>query len=83
MSCWWMRAGPDLPSLEILTRHFSYFTIQSNVLAASVLTVFAIRAARRARQERPSRPFTQLAVAVYMVTVVLRPLRAPGRSMAG
>jgi hypothetical protein len=66
-----------LPLAEATVRFFSFFTIQTNILAALVLTAFAIRTAP---EEWLVHPFVRSAVAAYIVMVgiiydtVLRPL---------
>lgn len=62
---------------EATVRFFSFFTVQTNILAALVLTAFAIRTAP---EEWLVHPFVRSAVAAYIVMVgiiydtVLRPL---------
>ncbi len=62
---------------EGVVRFFSYFTVQTNILAALVLTVFAIKTGP---EEWLVHPFVRSAVATYIVMVgiiyntVLRPL---------
>lgn len=57
-----------LPPLEATLRFFSYFTIQSNILAALVLTAFAIKGGP---DEWLVHPFVRSAVAVYVAMVGL------------
>lgn len=58
--------GLDLSLAESLVRFFSYFTIQTNILAALVLTAFAIKAGL---DEWLVHPFVRSAVAVYIAMV--------------
>jgi len=58
--------GLGLPLAESLIRFFSYFTIQTNILAALVLTAFAIKASL---DEWLVHPFVRSAVAVYIAMV--------------
>ncbi len=58
--------GLGLSLAEALIRFFSYFTIQSNILAALVLTAFAIKAGM---DEWLVHPFVRSAVAVYIAMV--------------
>lgn len=57
-----------LSPLEATIRFFSYFTIQSNILAALVLTAFAIKSGP---EEWLVHPFVRSAVAVYIAMVGL------------
>lgn len=72
--------GLGLSFAEALIRFFSYFTIQTNILAALVLTAFAIKASL---DEWLVHPFVRSAVAVYIAMVgiiyhtLLRHLWAP------
>ena len=69
-----------LPPLEATIRFFSYFTIQSNILAALVLTAFAFKSGP---DEWLVHPFVRSAVAAYVAmvglvyVVLLRPLWSP------
>lgn len=71
---------PELSTPEVVLRYVSYFTIQSNILVALVLTAFAIKAGR---DEWLVHPFVRSAVAVYIAAVgvvyvvLLRDLWAP------
>jgi hypothetical protein len=58
--------GLGLSLAESLIRFFSYFTIQTNILAALVLTAFAIKASL---DEWLVHPFVRSAVAVYIAMV--------------
>lgn len=64
---------------EGVVRFFSYFTVQTNILAALVLTAFAIKTGP---EEWLVHPFVRSAVATYIVMVgiiyntVLRPLES-------
>jgi hypothetical protein len=58
--------GLGLPLAEALIRFVSYFTIQSNILAALVLTAFAIKVGM---DEWLVHPFVRSAVAVYIAMV--------------
>lgn len=66
-----------LSSTEATVRFFSFFTIQTNILVALVLTAFAIRTGP---EEWLVHPFVRSAVATYIVMVgiiyltVLRPI---------
>lgn len=72
--------GLGLSVAEGVIRFLSYFTIQTNILAALVLTAFAIK---RQSDEWLVHPFVRSAVAVYVATVglgfsvLLRHLRPP------
>lgn len=72
--------GLGLSAAEGVIRFFSYFTIQTNILAALVLTAFAIK---RQSDEWLVHPFVRSAVAVYIAIVgmvyfvFLRQLWAP------
>lgn len=73
-------AGLGLSAAEGVIRFLSYFTIQTNILAALVLTAFAIK---RQSDEWLVHPFVRSAVAVYIAIVgmlyfvALRHLWAP------
>jgi len=60
--------APEISTPEVMLRYLSYFTIQANILAALVLTAFAIKAGR---EEWLVHPFVRSAVAVYIATVGL------------
>ena len=67
----------ELSSTEATVRFFSFFTIQTNILVALVLTAFAIKTGP---EEWLVHPFVRSAVAAYIVMVgiiyltVLRPI---------
>jgi len=69
-----------LTSTEATLRFFSFFTIQTNILAALVLTAFAIKTGP---EEWLVHPFVRSAVAAYIVMVgliyviLLRPVEPP------
>jgi hypothetical protein len=71
---------PGLSLIEATIRFFSFFTIQTNILVALVLTAFAIRTGP---EEWLVHPFVRSAVCAYIVMVgiiyvtVLRPLELP------
>lgn len=58
--------GLGLSLTEALIRFFSYFTIQINILAALVLTAFALKASS---DEWLVHPFVRSAIAVYIAMV--------------
>ncbi len=70
---------------EATVRFFSFFTVQTNVLAALVLTAFAIKTGP---EEWLVHPFVRSAVAAYIVIVgiiyvtMLRPLEPPQNAMS-
>jgi hypothetical protein len=72
--------GLGLSRTEGTLRFFSFFTIQTNILACLVMTAFAIK---RPLDEWWVHPFVRSAIAVYVAMValvyvtVLRPLWAP------
>ncbi|MGN6284534.1 MAG: Pr6Pr family membrane protein [Afipia sp.] len=72
--------GLGVPRIEGTLRFFSFFTIQTNILACLVLSAFALK---RPLDEWWVHPFVRSAVAVYIAMVglvyvtVLRPLWAP------
>lgn len=61
-------AAHNLTLTEALIRFFSYFTVQANILAAIVLSAFALK---RGPEDWLVHPFVRSAVAVYIAVVGL------------